>query len=290
MSKGGKEAKAPPPEMPRWIDDFAQQTLSNAGNISTRKYVPYTGETVAGATPDQQASWDFTRGRLATGADQIEQARQQLVNLPQTAQQYYNPWLQEVEQNAIANLQRQGDLSLHNIGANARNVSAFGGARQGLQEGVLQSEVARQAGDMSAQLRNQGWTMAMNTAVQNAQAQAGMASQEQQVALQAGSALNQAGAQQQAQQQAGLTDQYQRWLQQQQYPLQQLQIRLAALQGVPYMPTAGKAKEAGGNILGGVLGGAASGAGMGTAIMPGWGTAIGAVAGGLLGGVSTAMQ
>jgi hypothetical protein len=32
-----------------------------------------------------------------------------------------------------------------------------------------------------------------------------------------------------------------------------------------------------------VLGGAASGAAMGSMIMPGWGTAIGAVGGGLLG-------
>lgn len=40
------------------------------------------------------------------------------------------------------------------------------------------------------------------------------------------------------------------------------------------------------NRLGGALGGAASGAAAGTAIMPGWGTAIGAMAGGLMGAFS----
>lgn len=43
------------------------------------------------------------------------------------------------------------------------------------------------------------------------------------------------------------------------------------------------ANAGGGNIMGGVLGGAASGAATGTAILPGWGTAIGAGVGGLMG-------
>jgi len=43
------------------------------------------------------------------------------------------------------------------------------------------------------------------------------------------------------------------------------------------------ANAGGGNMMGGVLGGAASGAATGTAILPGWGTAIGAGVGGLMG-------
>lgn len=42
-----------------------------------------------------------------------------------------------------------------------------------------------------------------------------------------------------------------------------------------------------GSVATGVLGGAATGASMGSAILPGWGTAIGAVAGGIVGGIDS---
>ena len=73
----------------------------------------------------------------------------------------------------------------------------------------------------------------------------------------------------------------------QQEPTQRLQDYMGILSGsAPLIGGAGRVTQAGqggGLSAGGALGGAASGAAAGSMIMPGWGTAIGAIGGGLLG-------
>lgn len=81
--------------------------------------------------------------------------------------------------------------------------------------------------------------------------------------------------------QQNLTDQVNRWNFNQAQPWQQLQNENGILNGA--MALNGSTTQAPGNSLGrSLLGGAAGGAAMGTAIMPGWGTAIGAGAGALM--------
>lgn len=117
---------------------------------------------------------------------------------------------------------------------------------------------------------------------------------QQQAAMQKDASLLQTiGAAQQSQQQAELNAQMARFYEEQQHPYQQLAVLEGAISGVPYGTSSttqsygqGGGAQGGKNAAAGALGGAAQGAAMGSMIMPGWGTAVGAVAGGILGALS----
>ena len=83
---------------------------------------------------------------------------------------------------------------------------------------------------------------------------------------------------------------YGQFLDEQGWPVQNLDLLLGAVGGIPYSTNGTGAstqtQTLNKNVAGSVLGGAASGAAAGTAILPGWGTAIGAVGGGILGALN----
>jgi hypothetical protein len=282
---GGGDDQKTEIKLPGWLEDAAERASDWSEYAAGRPYQQYGGQTVAGLTPDQLAAYEQIRGM--TGAQgQIQGAANKVADLPTTAQGYLDPYLAQVEQAAVGNVQRQGALALNNISAQARNVGAFGGSRQAVQEGVTAAETARQAGELSNQIRSQGWNTAMAQALQGSMSEAQLAQAAQQAGIAQAGVLERAGAAQQVQQQGELTDAYRRWLEEWQYPTQQLQLRLAGVSGVPY-GTSQYTGLGGGPTTAGVLGGAAGGAMTGAYIgsaWPGYGTAIGAVAGGLLGG------
>lgn len=82
---------------------------------------------------------------------------------------FLNPWTAEVENNAMSNLERQRKSAIGSLADKAASSGAFGGSRQGLTEAVTNSETARQAGDLSASLRQQGWDTATANAFSDVQ-------------------------------------------------------------------------------------------------------------------------
>jgi hypothetical protein len=277
-------------DLPYWIQAAAQDNLAQAKQVSSQPYQAYTGQTVAGLTPDQQAAYGYVRDNLGTTADTIGQAASGITgsNLTTTAQGLLNPYLDQVESNAVGQVQRQGDLAQNDLAAKAASAGAFGGTRFGVQSGVLSAETARQAGDLSAQIRSQGWDTAVGTALTQAQQVAGLAGAAQTAGLTSASALSTAGAQEQNQQQAQLNALLQAWQDAQNYPLQQLAINQSALTSTPYGGTSTSTQPINkANPATGALSGAATGAALGTMAYPGIGTAIGAGVGALGGYLSS---
>jgi hypothetical protein len=84
---------------------------------------------------------------------------------------YMNPYTSDVIDRTAADMQRQGQIGLRDLGAAAHGQGAFGGARHGLAEGTLMGEVNRNVGDVSAQLRQQGYGQAMDLAGRDIQNQ-----------------------------------------------------------------------------------------------------------------------
>lgn len=76
---------------------------------------------------------------------------------------------------------------------------------------------------------------------------------------------------------------YQEFLNRQNFPIDNLNLRFAAVQNTPYQSPTSTSSPFYRNRAGGFLGGAASGAGIGSMFAPGVGTAVGAGIGGLLG-------
>jgi hypothetical protein len=228
-------------------------------------------------------------------------------------------------------MQQQLHQNLQTIGAGANQANAFGGSRQGVQEGVAQSQAALGSEQYLGNLLNNQWNTSLGTgynigalgsnqgynaanalatmgqsgygtAAQQGANMAGtnlnlglnaaqqipaLGSQQQTEALQATGALQGVGQAQQAQQQQDLNAQMGQFYQQQSWPVQNLDLLLSSLSGVPYDTTsmqygATQAPSQQRNVGAGALGGAASGASIGSAFGP-IGTGIGAIGGGLLG-------
>ena len=286
MSGGGDGGEKTELELPNWLEDESARIVRLSRKIGQRPYEAYEGQTVAGLSPDQLRAYEQLRA-MTGAAGRIQGAADKVANLPATAQAFLDPYLANVEAAAVGNVERQGQLALNNLRGQARNVGAFGGSRQAVQEAVTQGEIARQAGELSNQIRSAGWNTATTQALNAATSEAQLAQAAQQAGIVQAGALERAGAAQQAQEQALLSDAYRRWLEEWNYPLQRLQVRLAGVSGVPSGTTQYTGLGGGGptpaGVLGSAAGGAMSGAYMGSQVYPGWGTAIGAVAGGLLG-------
>lgn len=185
------------------------------------------------------------------------------------AGRYMNPYMQQVLAPQLQAMQRQADIQRSTLGAQAAKSGAFGGARSGLMESQLNADLMRQQQQAVGQAYGQSFQQAMQQfnqeqAQRQAAAQlgeqsrqygAGLGLQGLQTALQSAQqlgnlgqtqfgqnmALNQLqsqyGGQQQQQAQNILNQQYQDFLNYQNYPYKQLGFMSDIIRGVPLTQT-----------------------------------------------------
>ena len=198
--------------------------IEAAGTTLTEKLMPLLGQpldttafapSVAAQDPLQQQAYQQAAGlgsfepflaqagAEATGAQQFTG--------PQAYQEFMSPYQQEVIDTSLAALQRERDIARQQIGTGAAQLGAFGGGRQGLQEGAFDAETALGKAQLEAQLRAQGFQQAQQQASQAFQQQQALSQQQQglaqlapQLAQQQITGLQQLGLGQQAQSQAVL--------------------------------------------------------------------------------------
>ena len=160
-----------------------------------------------------------------------------------------SPFTQAVVDPTIQALQQQQGQQLAQQQAQAIKSGAFGGDRAGLQRAALQSQQGLATAQAIAPLYQQGFQQAQGVAQQQQGVQlgaqqanrqafqqagqqlAGLGTGAQQAALQGAQAQIGAGTLQQQTQQAGLTAQYQQFLQQQGYPFQVAQFLAGIAEG-----------------------------------------------------------
>lgn len=327
-------------QLPPWLEDVTRENLARADAISNQPYQPYTGQMTAGFAPEQLQAFDYAQqgigqttplyqqafgslsNQLAFQPQQVQagsvmaqgigpsSVAAQNVTAPQFTQAdigaYMNPYISNVEEAALSRLGGATQQAVNRIGDQALAARAFGGSRQGIAEGVALGEAARSAGELSANLRAQGFNQAaqlvqadqqraMQAALANQQAnlaagttsaqlaqQAALANQatglqagqfnaqqalqaqqlNQSAGLQAGSLRNQTaaqlgamlpqyqqarqldaailediGQQRQAMNQAALDEAYARFMEQRNYPIEMLNLRLGATSATPYGTT-----------------------------------------------------
>ena len=267
MSKGGgKQTTTQTQSVDPEFKARALDVYSRAQTVADRPYTPYTGEMVAGFTPQQQQA--FTQfGEAATAAQPAIGQAQELARRvggyqPQTVAQamqaYTNPYEETVVNQALADIERSRQMAQTQGAAQAVAAKAFGGSRQGVAEAETNRAALDQAARTSAQLRSAGFETAAGlgardiAAAQQAEAQrlaaAGQLGQlgaAQQAALTQGAqGLFGAGGAQQQLEQARLEDAYRKFAEEQQYPLQQLQILQNALGMFPNpMTTTGTQRQ-----------------------------------------------
>ena len=259
-------------ELPDWVNNAAQSNYAQAQQASQNLAGPYQGQRVADMTSGQLANINALQnnvgstqpvynaalgitGNAANYAPTQVQGADIASNLPQ----FMNPYIQNVINPTLSVLDQNRQIALNQIGDQAARAGAFGGSRQGVQEGVTNAQYGMQGAQLAGQLYNQAVPIVLGAAQQQAQLQQQANLANQAANYQAanlglaaggqlgnlatqGQAANIAGiqaamagqAQLQAQQQAQLAAQQQLYGEQANMPLQQLQVLQSALSNSPY--------------------------------------------------------
>jgi len=265
-------------KLPDWVNTAAQDLLKQGNAASDNLATPYMGNTVAGLDPLQQYAIDQAGGNVGMSMGNFNSA---IANAAESAGytpgqltgvdygQYMNPYISNVENAALGNMDRAFRQNLNTIGDQAINANAFGGSRQGVAEGAAASDYARQYGDLSAQLRSQGYDKAQGAATtdldrllqgeqlnaQAAQTQGQLGAAQQESFLQSIQSALSAGNINQQQAQALLAQAQQQYDAQRNYPLEQLDINMSTLAGTPYGGSTTRVTPTQGSPIMGALGG-----------------------------------
>lgn len=273
---GGTQTVVNKTELPQWVQDAGQKNLAAAYDVSNNLMGPYTGPRVADMTQGAQADIAGLQNNVgstnpafasaqntAAGLSNYNPGQVQAGQLSNTdLSSYMNPYTQNVIGSGLQALDMQRRQALNQTGDQAIRSGAFGGSRQGVQEGVTNGASAMQAGTLASNLMAQNYSQAQNAANtdinRNLQAQTtnqaaglqgaglnlnaanslGNLAQQGQASFLSGNAAAMAGQgaiQQQNQAQLGADQQA--YQEAKNYPLEQLQIPLQALGATPYGQT-----------------------------------------------------
>jgi hypothetical protein len=169
MSGGGGSSgtqRVEQTNVPDWARPQFQEMLGRGIALSQTEYQPYTGTRQAGFNPMQeqafgQAQTQQVAPQLGAATGLTGLAALQGLNAQfnpfqtgqftgQTAQQYMNPFMQNVVDIQKREAQRAADIAGTQRGAQAVRAGAFGGSRQAIMDAEAQRNLAQQMGDIQA--------------------------------------------------------------------------------------------------------------------------------------------
>ncbi len=165
-------------QIPQWMTDAGQQNYGFAQQVAEQPLQQYQGQMVADVAPQTQQSWDVAANSGNVGADQFAAGTAGYLGaLGQTPanitagqisntnlQPYMDPYTQSVINATLPGMQQANALSQNQQANAANSANAFGGSRQGIQQGVAQAQGAQNIGLMLANLNNQNFTQAQAAA------------------------------------------------------------------------------------------------------------------------------
>ena len=280
-----------PEQQQKFIDDL----LTDTRTVATQP-VDFPDIQVAGLTPLQQAA--IQRGMAGVGSFQPQlQAGSDILGMgvsalmPGASDAFMNPFVDQVIDQNLRDVQRQGDIARQQIANQAVTAGAFGGSREAIANQELQRNLADTFARQSAGLRAQAFESAQDRAQKASElftkagiATAGLGEAAQAANLRDVQLLSGLGGQEQQQQQAELDALRQTSLQQQFEPFQRLSFMSDIFRGVPSQQTTLTTKTAPDpsrlSQIGGLAGGVASLLG---AFGGGGGGGLGSILGGLFG-------
>lgn len=261
MSKGGGSSSTQTQQQ-QLDPDVKARMLQNydfALNVANREYQPYPYQRIADFSPTQEAAFQQV-SRAAQSAQQPITQAQAIASraasyAPDTIAAgmatYQNPYTEQVVNTTLSDIDRARQMANQQTAAQAVRAKAFGGSRQGVAEAETNRAAMEQAARTSAQLRSQGFQQAGELAARDigfglqgatqdiaaAQQLGALGALGQTAGLTGAQALGQVGEQQRALTQANMTQAYEDFLRQWQYPVEQLRIRQSALGMAPMQGT-----------------------------------------------------
>ena len=195
-------------QIPQWVQNAGEQNYGLAQQVASQPLQQYQGAMVADTAPQTQQAWNLAANSGNVGQDAQSAAQAGYLNtLGQTPQNvqagqlsntnlqpYMNPYTQNVINATLPIMQQNLGLQQNQQQNAANSANAFGGSRQGIQQGVTQAQGAQNMAQMAQQLNQANFTQAQGAA-QNDIANTLKAQQgNQSAALQQGALANQASA------------------------------------------------------------------------------------------------
>ena len=219
-------------DIPAYFKEIQEKTLRRADVESQQPFQAYQGQRVAPLTATEQQAGDIYSQQILPQAGQLAAIGAQTFT-PAMAQQYMNPYENQVVTRALGDVERAYQGQQRALSSQAIGAGAFGGGREGVQRGVLGGEYLRQVGDVSGRLRQAGFESGAQRFAADRASQLG--SSQAQLASLAGasSGLAQFGSQERGIQQAGLTEAFRDFVEQQGFEQNQINQVIGALAGAP---------------------------------------------------------
>ena len=219
-------------DIPSYFKEIQEKTLRRADVESQQPFQAYTGQRIAPLTATEQQAGDIYSQQILPQAGQLAAIGAQTFT-PAMAQQYMNPYENQVVTSALGDVERAYQGQQRALSSQAIGAGAFGGGREGVQRGVLGGEYLRQVGDVSGRLRQAGFESGAQRFSADRASQLG--SSQAQLASLAGasSGLAQFGGQERGIQQAGLTEAFRDFVEQQGFEQNQINQVIGALAGAP---------------------------------------------------------
>ena len=256
-------------EPPAYVQPYSEDLMKRAGDLSKQPYQAYTGERIAGLTPEHTSALGAITNRAMSGSPVMNAAAQ---NLYDTASGAYmspdsNPYLKQTVDTAM------GDAA-------TKVNSQFSGSNYGTT--ANQEVLGRTMGDVAGNLYGQNYQNERTNQLRTAMFAPQFAESDYRDAQ----ALLGVGDIYRDQSQQGLNQQYEQWMNQQQWPYQQMDVLANAIRtsmggGGSSVTSSPNAYQA--NSTANMLGGGLLGYGLGNAAgSPYMGAAGGALLGGLL--------
>ena len=240
-----------------WAGPYVTTMLGQAQAVANQPYQTYQGPLTAGASDVQQNLFSGIGGltlpqnygasmsntgayappdtNVPTQVQSVSQAANGTQNTTPNLNnfgasgdqnslinQYMNPYLQASLTPQLNMLTQQAQTNEQNDLGKLTSQGAYGGSRQAVLQGMDQNALLGQQANMIGQ----GYNTAYNNAL-------GQFNAEQQQGNQLANTMNTIGQTQQGINQAGVTADYNEFLNQRDYPMKQLQFEQSMLQGLP---------------------------------------------------------
>lgn len=189
---GGGMPPMQPAQQPFNVNDAAATGLQNSMGATTNllnspiNQGAYANAATMGLGNSMGTTAGLTSGLLnqtgfrnagTAGLGQSMDTTSNIMSGPLNVDQFNNPYQQQVVDTVQQDIERQRQLAMNNLGAQAQASGAYGGSRQGVAEGVTNAEYGRMAANALAPLRAQGYNTSVANAMADRSARLGAASQ-----------------------------------------------------------------------------------------------------------------
>ena len=219
-------------QIPEYFKEIQERTLRTAENVFTQPYQGYTGQRVAGLTPQEQQVANVYSTQILPQAGQLAQIGAQTFDTA-TMQQYMNPYQEAVIQSTLSDLGEAYGQQQRGMAAQAIGAGAFGGSREGVERALGRERYFDQVSDVSSRLRQAGFESGAQRFAQDRAAQLQAAQSQLSGLAGAAAGLGQYGATARGIEQAGLAEAYRDFIEEREYPAGQIRQMIGALAGAP---------------------------------------------------------